>query len=177
LIPGITIAIKNASIATLENVENVAGGALAADLIIGLEGFASFEYHDFCSTSSLAFPFVFLSFPATLAGEGVEDRSADKLADSEFSVSSRPISLNTDLLPPMRLLAPLPLPNDFAFVVDCVEDHLSDSRRRSDVILELKLGLFGFSLCSVVPPVLAQTPGLRRESLESDGMTMVAQWQ
>jgi hypothetical protein len=177
LIPGMTIAIKNVSIATLGNVEKVAGGALAADLITGLEGFASFEYHGFCSTSSLAFPFAFLSFPVALAGEGVEDRSAVKLIKSEFSVSSRPISLNTDLLPPVGLLDPLPLPNDFAFAFGCVEGHLSDSRRRSDVTLELKLGLCGFSLCSILAPALAQTPGLRRESLKLDGMIMIARWQ
>ena len=172
-----TIAIKKASIATLGNVENVAGGALAADLIIGLEGFASIEYHGFCSAFSFAFPFVFLSFPEALAGEDVEDRSADKLVVSAFSVSSRPISLNTDLLPPVGLFAPLPLSNDFAFAFDSVEGHLSDSRRRSDVTLELKLGLCGFSLCSVFAPGVVQTPGLRRELLESDGMIMIAQWQ
>src|SRR5271155_3247812 len=113
------MAIQKASIATLGNVENAAGGAL------GLEGFASFEYHGFCSTSSFAFPFAFLSSPDALAGEGVEDRSADKLFEFEFSVSSRPISLNTDLLPPLGLLAPLPLPNGFAFVFGCVKGHLS----------------------------------------------------
>jgi len=165
-----TIAIKNASIATLGNVENVAGGALAADLITGLEGFASFEYHGFCSAFSLAFPFTFLSFPLALAGEGVEDRSAVKLVELEFSVSSRPISLNTDLLAPVGLFDTPPLPNDFAFAFNCVEGHLSDSRRRSDVTLELKLGLCGFSLCSILALAPAQTPGLKRESLESDGM-------
>jgi hypothetical protein len=168
------IAIRKASIAPLGNVENVAGGALAADLIIGLEGFASFEYHGFSSVSSFDFPVAILSFPEALAGECIEDRSAEELGASAFSVSSRPISLNTDLLPPVGLLAPLPLPNDLAFAFGCVEGHLSDSRRRSDVMLELKLGLCGFSLCSVFAPFVFQTPGLRRELLESDDMITIS---
>lgn len=166
-----TIAIKKASIATLGNVENVAGGALAADLIIGLEDFASFEYHGFCSASSFAFP---SAFPAPSLVSEVVERNADKLVESGPRVSSRPISLNIDFLPLVTPLAPLPHPNDFAFAVDCVEGHLSDSRRRSDVMLELKLGLCVSSLCSVLAPVLVQTPGLRRVSLESDGVSMVA---
>jgi hypothetical protein len=157
--------------------ENVDGGALAVDLIIGLEGFASLEYHDFCSASSFAFRFVFLSFPEALAGEGVKDRSADKLVESGFSVSSRPISLNTDVLPRVGLFAPLPLPNDFAFAFDCVEGHLSNSCRRSDVMLELKLSLCGFCVCSVFALGAVQTPGLKRELVESDGMIWIAQWR
>ncbi len=171
-----TIAIKNASIATLGNVENVAGGALVADLIIGLEGFASFEYQGLCSGSSFACSFVVLLCPVALASEGIEDRNADKPIESAFSVSSRPISLNTDFLAPTGLFVPLPLPNDLGFAFERVEGHLSDSRRRSDVTLELKLGLCGFSLCSAFTAVVIKTSGLRRELLESDGMIMIAQW-
>lgn len=166
LIPGITIAIKNASIAILGKDEKVAGGALDVDLITGLDGFESLQNHDLWSDSALSLMPSFISSTEPLpADDG--DRTEDKPVEFAISSSSKPTSLNTDLLPSLPLYDRLEVELDFT----ADGRHLSDSRRRSEVLVEQKLGLWGRgSVPSVFGSVVVQSPGLNKDVLELDGM-------
>jgi hypothetical protein len=125
----------------------------------GLGYLVNLEYHDFSespSTSDPAFSFLFPSSLFSLGdpGDGSETLSVESPVSFAILSFSSPTSLNTDFLPVLRL------PHPYPSILSC---HRSDSRSRSDVMVELKLGLFAASCPLGLEFVLPSLSGLKLE--------------